>query len=140
MFYKITEKVDNVFQDYDVMTMCSIGQDRNVYKIHKKWLEVAHKTGMVKNYTITDDSVEIEFSDSLELYKPYYKTITKLGGEYVGNSLRGVEIQYLPSTDELYMRGYDGWGLDLSELTGDYLDEYLNAMAEIKEIKSKIKL
>jgi hypothetical protein len=135
MFIKISKA------DCRVFNLCGVhwasdGRNRGGQPdIHKTWLDKAVKSGLVKNYIVSEDGFgTIEFHEKPELFKTYNKTIMNEFG-------RGVIIRFVSALNELYQKGYDGWLLDLNnDLYDEYLDKYLQAMADINEIKSNIKL
>jgi hypothetical protein len=143
MFYQLKKKDAKVFRK------CGVHWCLADDTMHKTWLDKCVKSGMVKKYTVVENSevlssgvvagvalsdVVVEFADNVEeLYQGYKRTI-------VNAQDRGVHIEYISGLDELRMGGWDGWGLDLGELQGDYLGEFVHAMSVIHNIKSKIRL
>jgi hypothetical protein len=132
MFIKLTEKDCKKLRKAGVHWASRKGTGRE-FDIHKTWLDKCVDSTLVTNYTINEEGyAEITFHPKTSLFKVYKKTI-------INSYNRGVIIYYSSGLNELEQDGYDGWCLDLGQLDGTYLDEYLQAMGEIAEIRSKIK-
>ncbi|MES9681641.1 hypothetical protein ABWK22_01670 [Gottfriedia acidiceleris] len=132
MFYPISEKNADIFRRYGVI-VC--GGSTN--KIHEDWVIRTLETGFIRDARMINGQIEFVFhgsfesDESIEDYKIYRKTLYEVGRD-------GIEIEYTPATDELYIKSCDGWILNLHQLQGKELPEYLTAMSEIKAIKEKI--
>lgn len=133
MFIKLTEKDGKKLKRAGVH-WAGKGRSRDGgYDIHKTWLDKCVESSLVKNYTVNEEGLaDIIFHPKTSLFKVYKKTI-------IGEHNRGVEIYYSSGLNELSQDGYDGWSLDVGHLEGKFLDEYLQAMGEIAQIRSNIK-
>jgi hypothetical protein len=131
MFIKLTEKDGKKLKRAGVH-WAGTGRDGG-WDIHKNWLDKCVDSTLVTNYTINEEGyAEITFHPKTSLFKVYKKTIKN-------EHNRGVIIYYSSGLNEFSQDGYDGWSLDVSSLEGKYLDEYLQAMGDIAEIRSNIK-
>jgi hypothetical protein len=131
MFIKLTEKDGKILQKAGVHWASEVRS--NSWDIHKVWLDKCVESTLVKHYTVNNDGhADITFHDNTELFKVYKKTI-------IDEHNRGVEIHYSSGLNELSQDGYDGWSLDVGNLEGKFLDEYLQAMGDIAQIRSNIK-